>query len=92
MFDIFIIIVQNIDCGYMLDRLPEAVLWNTHNLCFRAKIRKNRHTAAYPSFAILKWGTRGVCITRPCCPDGSLWDKVMFSISNLNLQDGIHVI
>ena len=32
--DIFLIFAQNIDCGY------EAVLTSTHNLCFRAKIRK----------------------------------------------------
>ena len=31
--DIFLIFAQNIDC--------EAVLTSTHNLCFRAKIRKN---------------------------------------------------
>ena len=31
-----LIFAQNIDCGYTL----EAVLTSTHNLCFRAKIRK----------------------------------------------------
>ena len=36
-FDIF---AQNIDCGYSLERLGEAVLISTHNLCFGAKIRK----------------------------------------------------
>ena len=36
-FDIFLIFAQNIDCGYTLG---EAVLTRTHNLCFRAKIRK----------------------------------------------------
>ena len=34
--DIFHIFAQNIDCVYI-----EAVLTSTHNLCFRAKIRKN---------------------------------------------------
>ena len=34
-FDIFFILVQNIDCGY-----NEAVLTSTHNLCFGVKIRK----------------------------------------------------
>ena len=38
-FDIFLIFAQNIDCGYTLE-LGEAVLMSTHNLCFRAKIRK----------------------------------------------------
>ena len=36
----FHISAQNIDCGYMLDRLIVAFLTSTHNLCFRAKIRK----------------------------------------------------
>ena len=36
LFDIFLFFAQNIDCGYTL----EAVLTSTHNLCFRAKIRK----------------------------------------------------
>ena len=34
-------------------------LTSTHNLCFRAKIRKDRYTPAYPSFSIYKWGLRG---------------------------------
>ena len=36
-FDIFLIFAQNIECGYTLDK---AVLTCTHNLYFRAKIRK----------------------------------------------------
>ena len=41
-FDIFLILAQNIDCGYTLEppRRGEAVLTSTHNLCFGAKIRK----------------------------------------------------
>ena len=39
-FDIFLIFDQNIDCGYTLECLVKAVLMSTHNLCFRAKIRK----------------------------------------------------
>ena len=39
-FAIFLIFAQNIDCGYTLERLSEAVLKSTHNLFFRAKIRK----------------------------------------------------
>ena len=34
-FDISLIFAKNIDCGYTLT--------STHNLCFRAKIRKNVH-------------------------------------------------
>ena len=32
--DIFHISAQNIVCGFLLERLGEAVLTNTHNLCF----------------------------------------------------------
>ena len=39
-FDIFLIFAQNIDCGYRLEPLIEAVLTSTHDLCFRVKIRK----------------------------------------------------
>ena len=37
-----LIFAQNIECGYMLEQPPrgEAVLTNTHDLCFGAKIRK----------------------------------------------------
>ena len=38
-FDIFLIFAQNKDCGYI-----EAVLTSTHNLCFRAKIRRKMYT------------------------------------------------
>ena len=32
--DIFNISAQNIDCGYSLDRLAEAVITSTHNLLY----------------------------------------------------------
>ena len=35
--DIFNIPAQNIDCGYSLERLGEAVLMSTNNPCFLAK-------------------------------------------------------
>ena len=41
--DIFIIFAQSIDYGY-------AVLTSTHNLCFRAKIRKYLYTPVNLSF------------------------------------------
>ena len=46
-YDIFLIFAQNIDLGYGSNEYPpqryvEAVLTSTHNLCFRAKIRKIR--------------------------------------------------
>ena len=46
--DNFLIFDQNIDRGYTL----EPVLTTTHNLCFRAKIRKNMYTTVNPSFTI----------------------------------------
>ena len=51
-FDIVLIFAKNIDCGYTLEpprlggsnEYPQSMFWN--------KIRKNRYTPAYPSFAI----------------------------------------
>ena len=39
---------QNIDCGYTL----EPPLTSTHNLCFRAKIRKIMYNPVHPSYNI----------------------------------------
>ena len=38
----FLIFAQNMECGYTLEPSPRgaAVLTNTHDLCFGAKIRK----------------------------------------------------
>ena len=60
-FDIFLIFAQNIDCGYTLEppHLSEAVLTCTHNLCFRAKIRKNLYPCI-PQFYYIKMGCKGV--------------------------------
>ena len=56
-FNIFLFFVQNI-VGTCKNRLSEAVLTSTHNLCFGAKIRKI-YTPVNPSFTIQKWGVRG---------------------------------
>ena len=50
-FDIFLIFAQNIDCGYTVELPNEAVLMSTHNLCFRAKIRK-MYTPVKPNFTM----------------------------------------
>ena len=50
----FLFLLKKIDCGY-----TEAVLTRTHNLCFRAKIRKQCIPSVNPSFTIYKWGVRG---------------------------------
>ena len=50
--DIFHISAQNIDCGYSLEMLSEAVLTSINNLCFWAEIRKVMYTPVNPSFTI----------------------------------------
>ena len=44
--------------GTRENRLSEAVLTSTHNLCFLAEIRKIMYTPVNPSFTIQKWGLR----------------------------------
>ena len=48
-----------------LKRLSEAVLTSTHNLCFRAKLRKNVYLCK-PQFYFIREGCTGVYITRTC--------------------------
>ena len=55
--------------GTRYNRLTEAVLTCTHNLCFGAKIRK-LYTPVNPQFYCIKVGCKGVLITRTCYPDG----------------------
>ena len=62
---IFLIFAQNMDCGYTL----EPVLTSTHDLCFRAKIRKKMNTPVKPQFYYIKVGCKGVYITQTCYPD-----------------------
>ena len=59
--DIFLIFAQN----------SEAVLTFTHNLCFRAKIRKNEYPCK-PQFYYIIVGCKGVFIILTCHRDG-LW-------------------
>ena len=42
---------------------------STHNLCFRAKIRKNVYPSK-PQFYYIKVGCKGVFVTRTCFRDG----------------------
>ena len=62
--DIFHISAQNIDCGYSLEPLGEAVLvlTSTHNLCFWAEVRKTMYTPVNPQFYRIKVGFTGVKI------------------------------
>ena len=56
--------------GTRLNRLIVAVIMSTHNLCLRAKIRKNVYPCK-PQFYYIKVGCKGVYITRTCYPDES---------------------
>ena len=49
-FEIFLIFVQNIDCEFTLE---------LHDLCFRAKIRKNVYPCK-PQFSYIKVECNGV--------------------------------
>ena len=60
--DIFHISAQNIDCGYSLEPLDEAVLTSTHNLCFWAEITKNNVYPSKPQFYYVELGFMGVKI------------------------------
>ena len=64
--DVFLIFAQNSDCGYTL----EAVLTSIHNLCFRAKVRKNVYPCK-PQFYYIKVGCKGVLITWTCFHDAN---------------------
>ena len=67
-FAYFHIFAQNMDCGYKLEHLTEAVLTSTHNLCFRANISKNEYPCK-PQFFYIKVGCKGVYITWTCLHD-----------------------
>ena len=67
--NIFLNFAQNIDCGYTLEPLSEAVLTSTHNLCFRAKKGKNGYPCK-PQFYYIKLGCKGVNTSQTCYHDG----------------------
>ena len=56
---------NNLVSGAFLKYFNEAVLTSTHNLCFRAKIRKNVYPCK-PQFYYIKVGCKGVYITQTC--------------------------
>ena len=65
---IFLNFAQTLIVGTRYNRLTEAVLTSTHNLCFRAKIRKNVYPCK-PQFYYIKVGCKGVFVTRTCFRD-----------------------
>ena len=85
-FDIFLIFVQNIDCGYTLEpprrgasnEYPQSMFWSRN--------KKNRYTPAYPSFSNIKVGFKGVDASRTCFPDASTCLCNFFNIVFPNLR------
>ena len=73
-FIMFLMFAQNIDCGYTLEppqnRLSEAVLTSTHNLCFGSKKRKIVYPCK-PQLYNIKVVYKGVFVTRTCFRDGN---------------------
>ena len=54
--------------GTRYNRLSEAVLTSTHNLCFKAKIRQNEYPCK-PKFYDIKVGCKRVFVTQSCFRD-----------------------
>ena len=54
----FLFLLKTYIVGTRLNLLAEVVLMSIYKLRFGAKIRKNRYTPAYPSFAISTWDIR----------------------------------
>ena len=52
---------------------------STHNLCFRAKIRKNEYPCK-PQFYYIKVECKGVFITQTCYPDVKRFHKEQFNV------------
>ena len=52
--------------GTRKNRLIEAVLASTRNLCFRAKMKKS-YTPVNPSFTIYEWGVSGSTLHGHVC-------------------------
>ena len=66
-FFFFLFLLKTLIVCTRLNRRIEAVLTSTHNLCFRAKIRKYVYPFK-PQFYYIKVGVRGY-VTRACHPD-----------------------
>ena len=64
----FLFLLKTLIVGTRNNRLIEAVLTNTHNLCFGAKIRKKVYPCK-PQFYYIRLGCKGVFVTRTCFRD-----------------------
>ena len=65
---LFLFLLKTYIVGTRKNRLSEAVLTSTHDLIFRANIRKNDYPCK-PQFYFIKVGCKGVYFTRTCWPD-----------------------
>ena len=54
---------------------------STHNLCFRAKIRKHVYPCS-PQFHYIKVGCKGVFITRTCLHDVLVFGESILKSTN----------
>ena len=62
-FIFFLFLLKTLIVGTRWNRLIEAVLTSTHNLCFGAKIRKKVYPCK-PWFYYIKVGCKGVFVTQ----------------------------
>ena len=67
-FDIFLVLAQNIDCGYMLE--PPHLNEDPQSMFWSKKIRKISIPLHTPVL-LYKRGLKGVYISQTCFPDAS---------------------
>ena len=84
-FIFFLFLLKTLIVGTRLNRLSEAVLTSTHNLCFEAKIRKNVYPCK-PQIYYIKVGCKGVFVTRTCVRDGLAMKNLFNPPSSLSLS------
>ena len=77
--------------GTRQNRIIEAVLTSTHDLCFGAKVRKN----VYPcksQFYYIKVGCKGVFVTRICfCDEHARTKDIKCFYLPLDFQDSVWI-
>ena len=65
----FLFLLKTLIVGTRWNRISEAVLTSTHNLCFCAEIRKNNVHPCKPQFYYIKVGFKGVKTMKACFGD-----------------------
>ena len=74
--------------------LLKTKIVGTHNLCFRAKIRKNEYPCK-PQFYYIKVGCKGVFVTRTCFRDDCQPMEIhrrVFALNKYNKYNSICLI